>query len=421
MPKPPLLQTLSAALLIGGTCIGGGMLALPVATGMGGFLPSILIMALCCFFMTATALLLLEAMLWMPEGAHIISLASRLLGPWGRAVAWILYLFIAYASIVAYIAGAGAQIAQVSCDWLGLACSKGAGALIFTTVFGAVLYFGSIFVGRVNAILFGALVIAYFALIGMGLDEVQPSLLLYRKWSHSWMALPFLLTAFSFQTMLPSLIPYLHSHVRSLRWAVVGGTLLSFCIYAVWQLVILGIVPAEGQASLAMALEKGEPITRFLFENIEGKGLAIAAEGFAFFALTTSFLGMALGLFDFLADGLHIPKGWGGSLALIALIGLPSLLFAIYFERAFVIALDTTGGFGDTILNGLLPVLMVWVGRYHLNYREPWRSRFGKGSLIVIALFFAGVIVFEILSLAGSLPSIYTTIEHFDEQLILPQ
>jgi tyrosine-specific transport protein len=73
-----------ATLLVSGTCIGGGMLALPVITAPAGFFPSLVLMGACWVFMTLTGLLLIEANLWMEEGAHITTMASRLLGRFGK-------------------------------------------------------------------------------------------------------------------------------------------------------------------------------------------------------------------------------------------------------------------------------------------------------------------------------------------------
>src|SRR5947209_6317188 len=103
-------NVISAVFLVAGTCIGGGMLALPVATGISGFVPSTFMMALCWLAMTASALLLLEVNLWMKEGAHVITMASTLLGPIGKIVSWCVYLFISYASIVAYTAAGGSLV-----------------------------------------------------------------------------------------------------------------------------------------------------------------------------------------------------------------------------------------------------------------------------------------------------------------------
>ena len=51
---------IGGTLLITGTAVGVGMLALPVATGPGGFLPAVTIYIICWLFMLCTGLLLLE-------------------------------------------------------------------------------------------------------------------------------------------------------------------------------------------------------------------------------------------------------------------------------------------------------------------------------------------------------------------------
>ena len=395
---------LSAMFLVAGTCIGGGMLALPVSTGISGFLPSIVVMFLVCLAMTATALLLLEVTLWMGEGVHLISMTSRILGVPGKIVSWCLYLFICYASLVAYTAAGGSQMALAVHDYFSLSISKEIGAVIFLVIFASVIYLGSRIVGRVNTILFTAMVVAYLGLVGMGISEVKGDLLFHRQWPGSLMAIPLLLTSFSFQTMVPSLTPYLKRNTKALRIAVIGGTSLAFVIYAVWQWLILGIVPVEGSHGLAEALARGEPATLFLREHVAGKWICVVAEYFAFFAVVTSFLGIALGLFDFLSDGLGIRKKGGGKLVLALLIAVPTIIFATKFERVFLVALETSGGFGDSILNGLIPVLMVWLGRYYMGLDKDSNFRLagGKPMLAVLFAFFLFSLILEIILQAGT-------------------
>jgi len=399
--------------LVAGTCVGGGMLALPVATGVSGYLPSIAIMLTCWAAMTISALLLIEVSLWMEEGVHLISMTTRILGNSGRIISWVLYLFICYASLVAYTAGGGFQVASAINHYFEIPMLKEYGALIFILVFGAVIYLGSRIVGRVNAVLFTAMVVAYFALVGFGLDEIKPDLLLHRNWSGSLMAVPLLLTAFSFQTMVPSLTPYLKRNIKALRMAVIGGTTIALIIYAVWQALILGIVPVEGSNGLAEALALGEPATQFLREHVEGRWISDIAEFFAFFAIVTSFLGIALGLFDFLADGLKIKKEGLGKLILGILIVVPTLIFATQFERVFLVALEVSGGFGDSILNGMIPVLMVWIGRYHLKLGNNSQFRFPGGKILLglVFVFFTCTLGLEIMMQTGQTAAIYEPYE----------
>src|SRR5690348_5175636 len=97
-------HVVGGSLLIAGTTIGVGMLALPVATGPGGFLPSVAIYLACWAFMLCTGFLLLEVSLWMPKDTSFISMADKLLGPLGRGIFWIVYLFLFVTVMIAHAA-----------------------------------------------------------------------------------------------------------------------------------------------------------------------------------------------------------------------------------------------------------------------------------------------------------------------------
>lgn len=394
--KPSFWTLLSATCLVGGTCIGGGMLALPLSTAPAGFGPSFLLMLVCWLGMTLSSLLLLEATLWMEKGAHMITLCGSLLGRPGKMIAWTLYLFISYASLVAYTAGGGDQLADTLSEFTRFSLSKESASVLFFLLFGTSIYFGSRTVGRINAIFFIGMIAAYVALITLGMRHVDVDLLKHRDFSPLLLATPLMLTAFSFQTLLPSLAPYLKRNINALRISVVLGTTLALLVYVVWQFFILGVIPLHGPNGLLHAWQEGQPATTFLDAQLGRGGLVFVAEFFAFFALVTSFLGTTLGLFDFLADGLKISREGIGRIILTALIAVPTLFFAIYYERAFIVALELSGGYGDSILNGLLPICMVWVGRYHLGFNGQYRLGGGRFLLVALSTFFIAALLLQI-------------------------
>ena len=82
---------------------------------------------------------------------------------------------------------------------------------------------------------------------------------------------------------------------------------------------------------------------------------------------------------------------------------MPVFIFSAYFERIFLVALETTGGFGDSILNGIMPALMVYVGRYQLKFADENRTPGGKALLIAVMLFFLCSLILEILISTGFL------------------
>jgi tyrosine-specific transport protein len=71
-----------------------------------------------------------------------------------------------------------------------------------------------------------------------------------------------------------------------------------------------------------------------------------------------------------------------------------------------LLALDASGGFGDSILNGMIPVLMVWVGRYRLGL-TGFRVPGGKLVLVAVFTFFLMTLILEILAHLGHISSIY--------------
>ena len=149
------------------------MLALPVATGGAGFFPSLTLMLVGWAFMTLSALFLSEVNMWMEEGAHVVTMASRFLGPLGKGAAWLLYLFIGYASLVAYAAGGGQLLGAGLNSLFHLALPDWGAIVLFVTIFGLVLYLGNIFLGRINTMLMVGLVISYVLLITTGASYTQ--------------------------------------------------------------------------------------------------------------------------------------------------------------------------------------------------------------------------------------------------------
>ncbi len=91
MEKKSLLKkVVSGSLLVAGTEIGAGMLALPLATAEAGFFPALIMYLVCWAFSLATGFLMLEITLSMPVGSNLISMASSYLGRFGKYLAWAL-------------------------------------------------------------------------------------------------------------------------------------------------------------------------------------------------------------------------------------------------------------------------------------------------------------------------------------------
>src|SRR5271155_679249 len=105
--KDHIHRLIGGILLVSGTTIGAGMLALPIVTGFAGFWPSVALFIVYWLYMTFTAFLMLETNLWMEEHTNLITMAKRTLGRGGQILSWIIYLFLLYTLTTAYLAGGG--------------------------------------------------------------------------------------------------------------------------------------------------------------------------------------------------------------------------------------------------------------------------------------------------------------------------
>jgi tyrosine-specific transport protein len=377
------------ALLIAGTTIGVGMLALPVATGPAGFLPSVAIYAICWLFMLCTGLLLVEVCLWMPKDTSFISMADKFFGSTGRVIFWLMYLFLFLTVMIAHVAGGG----EVLKDLTGTHLPDWAALIVYTIVFIPIVYLGAQSVDRLNMFLISGVVICYLAFLSVSVSSVNTSLLSHANWGKAWIALPILFTAFTYQIIIPSLMTYMERNAAKIRLAVIFGSTIPLVIYLVWEFLILGIVPASGPNSLMEAAISGQNAVGPLRHFVQNPIIFQIGKYFAFFALTTSFIPLALAFLDFLADGLKWKKKGSKKILLCGIVfGIP-LIIALKYPQIFLIALGYAGGISCAFLFGLMPPLMAWVGRYVLRLPHGQKQLPGGKPVLVILMAFALVIL----------------------------
>jgi tyrosine-specific transport protein len=387
-------HVIGGTMLVTGTSIGVGMLALPVATASGGFIPSLFVYLLCWIFMLFTGLLILEACIWMPKDANLITLSSRLLGKWGKVACWILYLFLFSCLMIAHVSGGGGVVSDLSNGaipgWLG--------TVVYVLIFSPIVYFGAIWVDRLNLVLMIGIVVTYLLFVSSSIHYVTPSLLTHMNWRKVWWALPVVFTAFGYQSLVPTLFNYMNRNVSKVRLAIIVGTTIPLLIYVIWELLILGIIPVEGDGGLLQALKKGESAVNPLGNYIHNPALLTIGRGFAFFAMTTSYLGISMAFVDFLLDGLKLSKKRIHKVTVCAVIFFIPLMITLINPHLFISALSIAGGIGVALLLGAMPILMVWAGRYFEGHSLMHQQLpGGKITLSIMLIFIVFVLCMTLL------------------------
>ena len=401
-------KTLGGVLLVAGTAIGAGMLALPVTTGVGGFFPSVLFLVVGFAYMLLSLFLLLEATLYSQHiDTNIITLTKSYAKLPGQIAAWLSFLLLLYAVAAAYLTAGGSLIGHLLQTIDITAATPKIGTIAFMIIFGGIAFFGTRGVDYLNRFLMLGLILAFLYLVAFVLPKIQAVHLTEAHPKLLLAAIPVIVLSFTSHIIVPSLRTYFQGDTKRLKKVLLIGSLLPLLFYIIWELVILGILPISGPHGLAVIGASIHPVaemTKALHDNFGIVGIALAAGCFSFFALVTSFLGVTLSLSDFLADGLQISKTSFGRLRLLLMTLIPPLGFAFLYPSGFVMALGYAGVF-VAILYGILPVFIVWRCRYKLNLTSEFTLFGGKPMLIVIAMGAIGIIVFQVASTLHLLPT----------------
>lgn len=372
-------------LLIVGTSIGGGMLALPVANAATGFWQSSLFLLLCWIVMTLGAFFILEVNLYLPSGKNMVSMADATLGKPGLLAAWLSYLFLLYTLLSAYISG-GADVLGGLLQLLHIKAKEWQLTTLFTVIFGLIVYGGIRRVDLFNRGLMFAKLGIYFLLVVLIAPYMKVENLSGGDYHYIAGSIMILITSFGFAIIVPNLREYFNDNIKTLKQVVFIGSLIPLLCYIAWDAVIMGSLPSQGDNGL-IALMHDEHTTSslalLLSSRVSNTLISSAFHFFTSICMLTAFLGVSLCLISFLGDGLNLTQKGKQGLGLFLLTFLPPLLIVIYYPGAYIHALSYAGFFCVVLLL-LLPALMSFYGRQHFS--SPFIVPGGKLSqLFVIA------------------------------------
>lgn len=385
-------KLLGSILLIVGTSIGAGMLALPIATAQLGFFGSVVLLFACWFVMTSGAYFILEANLWMPTNSNLITMARKTLGPAGQLLAWLTYFLLLYSLICAYIAG-GSDLLRNLFLSANFNMSARVSSILFTILFGAIVYCGIRAIDYVNRGLMFIKLTAFVLLVLLLMPVISKHSLSEGSFRHitSVTAIMVTITSFGYAVIVPSLRIYFAGDVAKLKKAIFCGSLVPLVCYLFWDMAIMGVIPLDGSGGL-MAILHSKTSTSDLVNTLtviaHSDSVTFFVKLFTSICVVTSFLGVSLCLADFLSDGLKIEKIGGGNFFIHMLVYVPPLVIVLFYPDAFIRALEYAGIY-CVILLVFLPAWMTWNGRYRFNLANGYAVPGGKwflGSILLISL-----------------------------------
>lgn len=399
-------RTLGSIFIVAGTTIGAGMLAMPLAAaGIGPGVTLLLLVGLWAL-MCYTALLLVEVYQHASADTGLGTLTRRYLGRPGQWLTGFSMLFLLYALTAAYISGAGELLAASLSQWFSTEISASSGVLLFTLIAGGIVCVGTQMVDMFNRVLFSAKIILLVVMLGLMMPHIHQTNLLTLPLEKGLVlaAIPVIFTSFGFHGSVPSIISYLNGDLRKLRWVFIIGSAIPLVAYIFWQLATLGAIDQSAFSALLASHAGLNGLLQAIRQIVASPHVELAVHLFADLALATSFLGVSLGLFDYLADICKRNASVTGRMQSGLMTFLPPLLFALFYPQGFVLALGYAG-VALAVLALIIPALLVWRSRQQ-HSAASYQVVGGRLLLLLVFLCGIGVIVIQLLIALGWLPEV---------------
>ena len=384
-------KTVGSTLLVAGTMIGAGMLAMPLTSAGIGFGFTLVLLLGLWALLTFSALLFVELYQTAESDAGIGTLAEQYFGKAGRIIATAVLIIFLYALIAAYISGGGSLLKDLLPESFGDKVS----ILLFTVIFGSFIVIGTHSVDKINRVLFFVMLAAFAVVLSLMLPEIKFDNLMATPIDNALIisASPVFFTAFGFHGSIPSLNKYLDGNVKALRISILVGSAITLCAYILWQMSTHGLLT---QNEFLQILKEDATLNGLVKATLAITGsnmIAGAVKLFSTLALVTSFLGVGLGLLECIEDLLKRSFNISaGRISLGLMTFIPPLVFALFYPEGFILALGYAGQM-FAFYAVVLPVSLVWKARRaHTNL--PYKVWGGNLTLIIVLVF--GVIITSI-------------------------
>lgn len=401
MEKSPSL--IGGSCIIASVCVGAGMLGLP-SSGAGAWtIWSILAISITMIVMTISGWMLLESFKHYDLKVSFNSVTKDLLGNKVNIFNNITVYFVGGILLYAYITSSGLILQEIT------GVSSQVTSILFVAVFSLFVWHSTRAVDRISVVLISFMVLSFvFGVSGMAIN-VDVAVLLdvanadTQYASYAMAMLPVALTSFGYHHSVSSMRAY-YGEERKAKYAILGGTIIALTLYCLWLISIFGNLPRH---EFGPVIEQGGNVDALLKQLdgvIASESISKAINAFSMAAILSSFIGVGLGVFDFLADFFKFDDTKAGRTKCWAVTFLPPLVMSLLFPFGFIIAIGYAGA-AATVWACIIPALLAMKSRTLAGGTQGFMAPGGNAMIGAVILFGLLTALFHFLSMAGILPA----------------
>lgn len=388
---------IGTTLLVTGTTIGAGMLALPLSVTLLGPLWGMIALLALWLFMAYASFATLEANIIQKEALPISALARKTLGRGAEIILITTALALFWTLLAAYFTGTSSLMGSFLHDigYKTLHVDRIAG---FAAILGILFLLKIEWIDAFNRLLVALMGISFlgmlFALFPFANIELLdcPPLMPLQSVSTWALTLPVFFSAFGFHGSIHTLAKYANLEAQLLKKAFFWGSALAFVTYGAW--IFLSLSAFTQAYGWEAANDLGGDLGKFM-ASLKAVNpnpmLSTCTWIFSILAIATSALGVGLGLKDLFSEKIQaiIRLSFLRSLIATALTLMIPYFIATAYPQAFMEAIR----FAAVCLSLIATVFPALILHKIRKTTATSISLFPGGLLGIIFLFIAGMII----------------------------
>lgn len=406
MKKTPSI--FGGACIIASVCVGAGMLGLPTSGAGAWTIWSILTICFTMITMTLSGWLLLEAYKHFDLRASFNTVTKNLLGNSVNVINNLSVYFVGGILLYAYTTASGGILSGLASQFIEL--DSRIWSIIFVLIFSFFVWHSTRIVDRISVLLIVFMALSFlFSVFGLTLNIDLATLFNTQNQGDNQYALyamgllPVALTSFGYHHSVATMRAY-YREERKAKLAILGGTSIALALYLLWVVSIFGNLPRDQFAPVIASDGNLDVLLGALSNVIESASVKQAINAFSIAAILSSFIGVGLGVFDFLADCFKFDDSKGGRAKSWAVTFLPPLILSVLFPLGFLKAIGYAGAVA-TIWACIIPAVLAYKSRQMANGKQGFMVGGGNFTIVLVILFGIITALFHFMSMFNMLPA----------------
>lgn len=406
MQKQP--SVFGGACIIASVCVGAGMLGLPTSGAGAWTLWSVLAICFTMGLMTVSGWMLLESYKHFDIRASFSTVTNAILGSQINLLNNLAVYFVGGILLYAYITASGGILNGLMKPFINFGESGSRiWSVLFVLFFSFFVWHSTRIVDRISVLLIVFMALSFiFSTYGLAtninlstLFDVNGTETNYAQYAIGM--LPVALTSFGYHHSVSTMRAY-YGNERQAKRAIVGGTMIALALYLLWVLSIFGNLPRDHFAPI-IASDGNLDVLLNALGNISSSEVKQAINAFSIAAILSSFIGVGLGVFDFLADFFKFDNSKLGRTKSWAVTFFPPLCLSLLFPLGFLKAIGYAGAVA-TIWACIIPAILAYKSRQMAGGKEGFVVKGGTPLILCVISFGICTAIFHFLAMGGHLP-----------------